>query len=129
LARRHVGQPLVDPPVVDAAKASRTSCLNVMWVGSVVEVRVGDARETLDDTQLEAIDMVLLDGWNDLYLPVLERLEPRLAPGAVVIADDLSIAPGQIESYLGHERTPGNGWLSVDVPIDDGLEMSTWTGR
>ncbi len=98
-------------------------------VGSVVELRVGDAIETLDDPGLVGIDLVLLDGWKDLYLPVLELLEPRLALGAVVIADDLKVMPAQLVTYLDHVRNPSNGWLSVEVPIDDGLELSIWIGR
>lgn len=112
------------------AKAARARAnLDAAGVGSVVDLRIGDALETLDDPTLDGIDVVLLDGWKDLYLPVLELLEPRLAPGALVIADDLRIMPAQLVTYLDHVRTPGNGWLSVEVPIDDGLELSTWIGR
>ena len=28
------------------------------------------------------VDLLLLDGWKDLYLPVLELVAPRLRPGA-----------------------------------------------
>jgi|HubBroStandDraft_4_1064222.scaffolds.fasta_scaffold555906_2 hypothetical protein len=31
-----------------------------------------------------AIDIVLLDGWKDMCLPVLRSLESRLAPGALM---------------------------------------------
>jgi hypothetical protein len=43
----------------------------------VVDVRLGDALETLRETP-GPIDLVFLDGWKDLYLPVLKLLEPRL---------------------------------------------------
>ncbi len=48
----------------------------------LVDVRLGDALETLKDVP-EPIDLVLLDGWKDLYLPVLELLTPRMRAGAV----------------------------------------------
>ncbi len=113
-----------------AGKAARAQAnLDAAGVGSVVELRIGDALETLDDPDLCEIDLLLLDGWKDLYLPVLELLEPRLAPGALVIADDLAIMPAQLVTYLDHVRNPANGWLSVEVPIDDGLELSTWIGH
>jgi len=35
------------------------------------------------------VTLVFLDGWKKLYLPVLKLLEPALAPGALVAADDL----------------------------------------
>jgi hypothetical protein len=47
----------------------------------VVDVRLGDALETLRETP-GPIDLVFLDGWKDLYLPVLKLLEPRLRVGS-----------------------------------------------
>jgi predicted O-methyltransferase YrrM len=34
-------------------------------------------------------DNMLLDGWKDLYLPVLKMLTPKLRPRALVLADNL----------------------------------------
>ncbi len=53
---------------------------------SLVELRAGDALETLIDLA-EPVDLLFLDGRNDLYLPVLRLVEPRLAPEALVAAD------------------------------------------
>ena len=53
------------------------------------EVRLGDALKTLSSDLPESVDLVLLDGWKDLYQPVLELLTPRLRPGAVVVADNV----------------------------------------
>ena len=50
----------------------------------------GDARETLADLGVSP-GLVLLDGWKDLCLAVLHLLEPRLAPGTLVVADDTSL--------------------------------------
>jgi predicted O-methyltransferase YrrM len=70
------------------------------------------------------IDILLLDGWKELYLPLLKLLEPRLSMGALVIADDLNIAPEALVSYVGYVRDPLNGYVSVELPLDDGLELS-----
>ncbi|MYS86800.1 O-methyltransferase [Embleya scabrispora] len=86
----------------------------------IVDVRVGDALETLKDLP-GPIDMVFLDGWKDIYLPVLKLIESSLAPNAVVIADDMGTLPEQ--PYFDHVRT-GGGYHSVHVPIGDGLEVS-----
>jgi predicted O-methyltransferase YrrM len=91
-----------------------------------VEIRAGDATKTLATIEGE-IDLVLLDGWKDLYLPVLQVIEPRLATGALVVADDLDIMPEALKPYLKHVRNPDNGYVSVELPLGDGLELSQWT--
>ena len=73
------------------------------------------------------VGLVLLDGWKDLCLPVLRLLEPKLAPGAVVAADDIALA--SMAEYLSYVRDPANGYVSVPFPVDDGIEISCWTGR
>ncbi len=89
----------------------------------LVDFREGDALQTLADID-GPIDLLFLDGWKGLYLPVLKLLESRLRPGAVVVADDLAIFPEQLRSYLEYVRHPDHGYASVEVPIGDGLELS-----
>jgi predicted O-methyltransferase YrrM len=86
----------------------------------LVDLRVGDARETL--AGLPEVDLLLLDGWSELYLPVLRVVEPRLRPGALVIADDTDRFPDALADYLAHVR--GEGYRSQPLPLGDGLEMS-----
>lgn len=81
----------------------------------------GDALETLAAVPGE-IGLVLLDGWKDLYLPVLHRLEPRLRPGTLVLADDSSFE--SVAPYLDYVRDPANGYLTVGFPVEDGMEVS-----
>lgn len=64
---------------------------------------------------------------EDLCLPVLRLLEPRLAPGALVAADDNSQA--NMTEYLGYVRDPASGYVNVSFPVEDGMEISSWTGR
>jgi predicted O-methyltransferase YrrM len=52
-----------------------------------VAILPGDAMTTLNDIR-GPIDLVLLDGWKDLCLPVLRSLESRLSAGALIAADD-----------------------------------------
>ena len=73
------------------------------------------------------VGLVLLDGWKDLCLPVLRLLEPRLAPGAVVAADNITHA--SLNEYLSYVRDPASGYVSVAFPVEDGIEISCWTGR
>ena len=55
----------------------------------VVELLEGDARETLADLE-GSVDFVFLDGWKGMYLPVLNILKPKLEPGALILADNIS---------------------------------------
>lgn len=87
----------------------------------VITVLEGDARETLRDLGAGA-DLVLLDGWKDLCLPILHLLEPRLKPGTLVIADDVDLS--SLRPYLDYVRDPANGYQSVTFPVEDGMEIS-----
>jgi predicted O-methyltransferase YrrM len=107
------------------AKAAREN-LEEAGVAGVVTILEGDALETLSDVT-SPVGLVLLDGWKDLYLPVLRLLEPRLTPGALVVADDSSFA--SVAGYLAYVRDSGNGFVSVEFPVEDGMEISSWAGR
>jgi len=94
-------------------------------VAEAVTILAGDALETLADLP-GPVGLVLLDGWKELCLPVLRLLEPRLVPGALVVADDNTHA--SLGEYLAFVRDPANGYVTVDFPVADGLEISCWTG-
>jgi len=106
-------------------KAAREN-LEQAGLAGVVTILEGDALETLASVS-GPVGLVLLDGWKDLYLPVLRLLQPRLTPGALVIADDSSFP--NVAGYLAYVRDPGNGFVSVEFPAADGMEISSWTGR
>ena len=84
----------------------------------LVEIRVGDALQTLRDGLPDAIDLVLLDGAKALYPQILDLLESRLRPGALVVADNADDSP----EYLARVRAPGGGWLST--PFAEDVEVS-----
>jgi predicted O-methyltransferase YrrM len=109
---------------LNAAKVARATA-NIAEAGLAdwVTILEGDALKTLAtiDTPVE---FVLLDGWKNLYLPVLHLLEPRLTPGALVIADDTISLAHEMGNYLGYVRDPANGYLSVLFPDADGLEIT-----
>lgn len=86
----------------------------------VITVLHGDALETLASIE-GPVQFVLLDGWKDLYMQVLQRLEPRLVPGALVVADNTSMPA--LEPYLDYMRDPANGYVSVHFPVRDADSM------
>ena len=91
------------------AGAARAS-LDQAGVGAAATILVGDALETLAAVP-GPVELVLLDGWKDLCLPVLRLLEPRLVPGALVAADD--ITHGTMAGYLRYVRDPANGHVTA----------------
>lgn len=88
-----------------------------------VDLRLGDANETLTALQRD-VAFVFLDGMKDLYLPVLELLEPSLQSGAMIVADDIELFPEPLKPYLDYVRNVSNGYVSVAIPIGDGIELS-----
>jgi predicted O-methyltransferase YrrM len=84
-------------------------------LSDLVDIRVGDALETLKEGIGGDVDLVHLDGAFNLYLPVLKLLEPHLKAGALVIGEN-AVEP----AYLDYVRDPRNGYLSAALPFDAG---------
>jgi methyltransferase family protein len=106
---------LFEPTKVAQARAN----LVVAGLEDLVEIRTGDALETLARDLPEIIDLVLLDGAKGLYPKVLSLLEPRLQPGALVVADNVDWCP----EYLACVRSPTGGYVSVPFASDVELSM------
>jgi len=62
-------------------------------LSDLVEVREGDALETLARDLPDSIDFVLLDGAKNLYPSILSLLEGRLRAGAIVVANNADASP------------------------------------
>jgi predicted O-methyltransferase YrrM len=107
----------LEPTKAEVAAAN----LRRAGLDDLVDLRVGDALETLASLP-GPVDLLLLDGWSELYLPVLRVVEPRLRPGALVVADDTDMLPDALVDYLAHVRGPG--YRSQHLPLGDGLELS-----
>jgi predicted O-methyltransferase YrrM len=109
---------------IEASKHARALAhIEEAGLSDFVNVRLGDALETLQNIP-DAIDMVLIDGWKDLYLPVLKLLEPSLRPGAVVLADNIFTFKRDLEPYVDYVQSGRNGFESTTLEISDGFEYS-----
>ena len=111
------------------SKAERARA-NILEAGltDAVEIRVGDAMETLADPGGD-IDLLLIDGAKDLYLPILKMLAPRLRQGGVVLADNV-LSPfikRTLAGYVAYMQDDRHGFVSVTVPFRDGFEYSVRT--
>jgi predicted O-methyltransferase YrrM len=85
----------------------------------LVEIREGDALQTLSVDLPDKIDLVLLDGAKALYPEILSLVESRLRPSAFIVADNADDSP----DYLARVRTPANGYMSTPFAQDVELSM------
>lgn len=100
---------------LEGSKVARARAnLTAAGLADLVEIREGDALETLADVG-GAVDLLLLDGAFSLYLPVVKLVEPRLASGAAILAEN-AFDP----DYLDYVGDPANGYLSQSLPLDEG---------
>jgi predicted O-methyltransferase YrrM len=117
---------VITTELLDAKAQRAREYISEAGLLDVVELRIGDALETLGHLEQD-VSFVFLDGMKDLYLPVLQLLEPALRPGALVVGDDLDLFPEPLKPYLSYVRDSANGYVSVTVPIGDAMELSVRT--
>jgi len=108
-----------EPEKLAAARANLAGA----GLAEFAEVREGDAMLTFADLPAP-IDLVLLDGWKDLYLPMLQLLMPKMRLGSVVFADNIFTFPKELAAYVAYVRDAANGFESATVPLGHGLEYS-----
>jgi len=84
----------------------------------LVEIREGDALETLATGLPETVDLVLLDGAKSLYGDILQLLEGHLRSGSLVLADDARLS----SDFVNLIRSDTKRYLSV--PLTGDMEIS-----
>lgn len=111
---------------IEPAKAARAQAhLAEAGLAGQVEIRVGDARETLRDVP-GPIDFVLMDTWIPLARPVIELLAPQLRCGAVIMCDNVQQYAREYRDYTDFVR--GNGFRSMLWPTRGGVELTLKAG-
>jgi predicted O-methyltransferase YrrM len=84
----------------------------------LVEIREGDALQTLSVDLPGTVDLLLLDGAKALYPEILSLVEGRLRTGALIVADNADYSP----DYLARVRPPAKGYMST--PFAEDVELS-----
>ncbi|MEQ9229974.1 MAG: class I SAM-dependent methyltransferase [Cyclobacteriaceae bacterium] len=87
-------------------------------VSDLIEVRIGDAMKTLKDHN-EPVDLLLLDGWKDLYLDVFQLLEPNFHANTIIYVDNADMSDTKVflqtitqnETYRSQEIHHGKAVL------------------
>ncbi|WP_299843892.1 O-methyltransferase [uncultured Jannaschia sp.] len=122
-AARSAGGRILTMELVPEKSARAAMMIGRAGLSEFVDFRVGDARELIAKVS-GPVDFVLMDLWKDLYVPCLDLIHPRLAPGAVVVADNM-LRPGGplMQQYADAIRAKGD-MESILVPVGTGLEIS-----
>ena len=115
----------ISQPKVDHARAQ----LARAGLAAFVEFHVGSALDTLPRLA-GPFDFVLLDLWKDLYGACFELFHTKLAPGALVAADNMLFPPNVRADAMAYQalvRTKPD-MDSVLLPIGSGVELSRKRG-
>lgn len=106
------------------AEKAATARRNLAEAGlaECVDIRVGDARDTLRDLG-GPVDFILVDGWpgtgaKSLARDVIELTAPQLRVGGCVLNDNAE------PDFLEFIRDPVNGFVSLSLPIKRGTEVA-----
>ena len=95
-------------------------------LGGKVKVIAGDALRALPLLP-GRFDFVLIDAQKEDYLDYVRQLEPKLADGAVVIADNTGVYRREVAPYLDYVRGDTR-YESREYEIDDdAMEVSILT--
>ena len=92
-----------------------------------VEFHVGDALASLQALP-GPFDFALIDLWKDLYVPVFDLLYPKLAPGAIVVADNMlypEMVRADAQAYRARVHAAAD-MSSVLLTVGNGLEVSRY---
>jgi predicted O-methyltransferase YrrM len=112
----------IDPAAATTAREN----LARVGLGSVVEVLEGDALSVLPTLQ-GAVDFVFIDAHKPDYLKYFRALEPKLKPGAVVVADNVIRSASAMRDYLEFMQSSPE-WESVIIRAseekNDGMMIS-----
>jgi predicted O-methyltransferase YrrM len=103
----------------EASKAERArEHLTEAGLIDLVEIREGDALQTLEHAIPTRLDLVLLDGAKALYGEILSLIEPFLGPGSLILADDSQ----HCGEFVSQMRADESRYISV--PLSQDLEIS-----
>jgi predicted O-methyltransferase YrrM len=96
-------------------------------LGPRVRVVVGDALRAIP-LLAGRFDFAFIDAAKEDYLDYLRQLEPKLTPGAIVVADNTGMYRRVVAPYLEHVRTGGRYRSRQHDFGDDAMEVSILTG-
>lgn len=112
------GGRIISAEYLSSKAAIARANLEQVGLSDLVEIREGDALQTLASGLPDEVDLLVLDGAKGLYLDIFGLVKSRLRPGALIVADNADWCP----EYLAYVRSQANGYISV--PCLPGLELT-----
>ena len=90
----------IDPDMVKACRAN----IEKLGLEKTVTCIEGDALKVLPDLKGE-VDFVFIDALKEDYLKYFKALEPKMKPGAVVVADNVIQSARAMKDFLDFMKT------------------------
>jgi predicted O-methyltransferase YrrM len=112
----------IDPRTAAAAR----SHLAKVGLDKVVTVVEGDALKVLPTLQ-GTYDFVFIDARKPDYLKYLKALEPKMKPGAVIVADNVIDYAGQMPDFLEYVQSSplyDTQIIRASIQKNDGMSVS-----
>jgi predicted O-methyltransferase YrrM len=105
------------------------------WRRTIGDAGLGDWAELLEGDALklvtglaETFDLVFIDAEKEDYEALFAAVGPLLAPGALVVADNVLSHAETLGAYSSARQTD-RALSSVTLPLDRGLELTSVAGR
>lgn len=112
----------INPDKIALARAN----LGAAKLGHLVDIIQGNAIETLVALP-GPFDIVFLDADRPNYLTYLELVVPKLRASGLLIADNVTSHPHELQDYLARVKSHPQ-LFSVTVPIGNGEEIALKVG-
>ena len=128
-AARANGGKVISLDVAGYKQADAAKSLAAAGLEGFVEFQTGDALEIIPRLH-GPFDFVLVDLWKDLYGPCLELVLPKLAPGGLIVADNMLRPADSRSDALVYRRLVRSkpAISTMLLPIGQGLEVSRLQG-
>lgn len=98
---RHTEGQVITTELLESKALRAAANFKKAGVSELIEIRTGDAMSTLKNHE-QSIDLLLLDGWKDLYLPLFRMLEKNFNKNALVYVDNADMS--ETRSFLQEVR-------------------------
>lgn len=108
----------IESEKIDVAKRNLEQC----HLESLVDIKQGDVLQTFKSFE-HTIDMIFMDGFPKLNYDILKMLEPKMAPGCMIVTDDVYLFGKEMKQYLNYLSTSAMYSHQV-INLSDGMAIS-----
>ncbi len=120
--RDNGGGIVIGTEMISSKAAKARSNIEEAGLADIVEIREGNALETLRDID-GPVDFMLSDGFPQYALPVLQLVAPKMRPGAIVVNHNTMAMKGDHVEYVAFVRDPSNGFVSSSITLAGELSV------